>query len=246
MDKHYLGTFSNLDEVFDIYPSGGSYGDYIILDRKLVWWNDHQRIWGEYSGFEPISDVETQDVDGNLHVTHNIRAGGIVKAKEGVFDKISCNEVDFSNNPFALSDHKHIEYADKRHKHNLADIKDLSDYVDDALNESGFSLIKMWQALDAATDHQINLSHLTDIIDTLKGAYLSRKNDDFAEGNITFRKKIEVYERAIFRNGATFISEGLPEEIHSAIVEPDISYFDDYILEESVNMETVASGYVEK
>lgn len=247
MDVHYLGTFETIDQLYDLYPSGGSYGDYVILEGALVYWNDYQRVWGEKREFEPEMGVETQTVEGNLEVGHDLRVGGKISSKEGIFDAIKVGSIDLRNNPFALSSHKHGEYAEKRHKHLLQDIKDLAEVIGSGGGGGGggLSILQMWLELGKEGENQINISHLRDLIDALRGTYLSRKSDDYAEGNITFRKGIEVVGRAIFHGGGIFISNGVPEEIFNAVTEPEVTSLEDLILEESEDEGVVASGYVE-
>lgn len=104
-DPHNLGEFENLEKVWDLYPSGGCPGDYVLVGGEKVCWNPMEQNWGD-SGIAE-SGGKNERVEGDLTVTGNLTVGGKTKGKEAEFGKLKADEVEFEGDPFAPREHKH-------------------------------------------------------------------------------------------------------------------------------------------
>lgn len=104
-DPHNLGEFENFEKVWDLYPSGGCPGDYVLVDGEKVYWNSMEQNWGD--GGIVDSGGRDMRVEGDLTVTGNLTVGGKTKGKEAEFEKLKAGEVEFEGDPFAAREHKH-------------------------------------------------------------------------------------------------------------------------------------------
>lgn len=87
-DAHYLGTFNTISEAWKLYPNGGGFGDYIIVDGETIKWNEYSRSWGEQtesSGTQrPDETVKgNMDVEGSVKVRDDLAIGEYVPKQVG-------------------------------------------------------------------------------------------------------------------------------------------------------------------
>lgn len=104
-DPHNLGEFENLEKVWDLYPSGGCPGDYVLVGGEKIYWNTMEQNWGD-SGIAE-SGGKNERVEGDLTVTGNLTVGEKTKGKEAEFGKLKADKVEFEGDPFAPREHKH-------------------------------------------------------------------------------------------------------------------------------------------
>lgn len=75
MKINLLGTFNNLDEVWQKYPEGGREGDYITVGGIDIEWNKYTNNWGD-EGSESSTTRPTTTYDGDVNVNGDLRIGG--------------------------------------------------------------------------------------------------------------------------------------------------------------------------
>ena len=109
-ELHNLGSFENLERVWDIYPHGACAGDYVILNDTRIYWDDERRVWGKAG--DDVSSEVTQRVEGNLIVDKDLIVGGGIKGNSAKFKELIIESLEVENPPYAM----------KKHKHSLQDI----------------------------------------------------------------------------------------------------------------------------
>lgn len=65
-DIHNLGSYSTLSEVWELFPNGGGFGDYIYLAGARVEWDEYTHSWGGESSTDGIvrpAEVFENDID---------------------------------------------------------------------------------------------------------------------------------------------------------------------------------------
>lgn len=80
MKINLLGTFNNLDEVWQKYPEGGREGDYITVGGIDIEWNKYTNNWGD-EGSESSTTRPTTTIEGSLNVYGTLNVGGDINAE---------------------------------------------------------------------------------------------------------------------------------------------------------------------
>ncbi len=73
-----LGTFDNLDAVWEAFPEGGVEGDYVVVEGHEIAWNKYTRNWGSGTT-ESSPSRKTHRVNGSLIVGGDVVITGRFK-----------------------------------------------------------------------------------------------------------------------------------------------------------------------
>lgn len=79
---NYIGTFDNLDQVWEMYPNGGKDGDYILVNGERLKWNKYTSNWGEDESGDTSPARSVATIYGDLHVFNDLVIG------EGLYARI--------------------------------------------------------------------------------------------------------------------------------------------------------------
>ena len=79
---NYIGTFDNLDQVWEMYPNGGKDGDYILVNGERLKWNKYTSNWGEDESGDTSPARPVATIYGDLHVFNDLVIG------EGLYARI--------------------------------------------------------------------------------------------------------------------------------------------------------------
>lgn len=107
-DFNFLGYYSSIEEVWKIYPQGGSIGDYFILDTdntKYYWYAKKQR-WSDGSDIDTPLPPDKIDIEGDFNVAGKITAEGEIESKSKIIapkvqaDRVKTKEINAENGIF--------------------------------------------------------------------------------------------------------------------------------------------------
>lgn len=79
--KNPLGVYPSLEAVWKAYPSGGTEGDYVIIEGRLYGWDVAANDWVTPNNATTPSSRKTKVIEGDLNVHNDITVGGILKAR---------------------------------------------------------------------------------------------------------------------------------------------------------------------
>ena len=88
IDIHNLGEYTSLSDVWKLFPNGGGYGDYILLNGVRYDWKETSNSWTESSITEyPSRPGEVIDhnvkVLGSLEVSNGLQVGPYIEGQSG-------------------------------------------------------------------------------------------------------------------------------------------------------------------
>ncbi|MBQ1227472.1 MAG: hypothetical protein IIX79_05230 [Alistipes sp.] len=72
---NYIGTFDNLDQVWEMYPNGGKDGDYILVNGERLKWNKYTSNWGEDESGDTSPARSVATIYGDLHIFNDLVIG---------------------------------------------------------------------------------------------------------------------------------------------------------------------------
>ena len=78
---NYIGTFDNLDQVWEMYPNGGKDGDYILVNGERLKWNKYTSNWGEDESGDTSPARSVATIYGDLHIFNDLVIGEDLSAR---------------------------------------------------------------------------------------------------------------------------------------------------------------------